>query len=279
MLIGRTRTMAFQGRRTEATRLTMIDVNVNLSHWPARRLPFDDTSQLVRKLKESGITQAWAGSFDGLLHKDIAAVNARLAEACSSANADLLIPFGSVNPTLPDWQDDVRRCVEEHKMPGIRLHPNYHGYALEDTRFGELLDLADKDGLIVQIAIKMEDERTQHRLLRVDPVDAAPLAGQLQARPQLRVVLLNSLRTLRGDTISQLAAAGRVYFEISMQEGVGGITSLLAHAPLDRVLFGSYFPFFYLESALLKLRESELAQFQLDAITRGNATQLLNSSD
>ena len=81
------------------------------------------------------------------------------------------------------------------------------------------------------------------------------------------------------DAISQLAAAGRLYFEISMQEGVGGLTTLLQHAPLDRVLYGSYFPFFYLESALLKLRESELAQFQLDAIARENAAQLLNSAD
>ncbi len=187
-----------------------------------------------------------------------------------------MLPFGVVNPTLPDWQDDVRRCAEEHKMPGIRLHPNYHGYTLDDPRFVELLDLADKRSLIVQIAVKMEDERTQHRLLRVEPVETTPLAEQLKARPKLRVVLLHSLRTLRSDTISQLAAAGLVYFEISMQEGVGGVTTLLEHAPLDRVLFGSYFPFFYLESALLKLRESELAQFQIDAITRGNASPLLN---
>lgn len=257
----------------------MIDVNVNLSHWPTRRLPLDDTPQLVQKLRESGIVQAWAGSFDGLLHKDIAAVNSRLAAACSNEGESLLLPFGSINLTLPDWRDDVRRCLEEHKMRGIRLHPNYHGYTLDDPRFSELLDLADKRGLIVQIAIKMEDERTQHRLLRVDPVDTAPLVEHLKTRSQLRVVLLNSLRTLRRDTISQLAAAGRLYFEISMQEGVGGLTTLLEHAPLDRVLFGSYFPFFYLESALLKLRESELAQFQLDAITRDSATRLLNSTD
>ncbi|MBI2481460.1 MAG: metal-dependent hydrolase, partial [Planctomycetia bacterium] len=150
---------------------------------------------------------------------------------------------------------------------------------LDDPRCSELRDLADKLGRIVQIAIKMEDERTQHRLLRVEPVEAAPLIEHLKTRPKLRVVLLNSLRTLRSDTISQLAAAGRVYFEISMQEGVGGIATLLEHAPWDRVLFGSYFPFFYLESALLKLRESELAQCQLDAITQVNASQLLSHPD
>lgn len=255
----------------------MIDVNINLSRWPTRRLPFDETSRLVEKLTASGIKQAWAGSFDGLLHKDLAAVNARLAEECATVAPGFLVPFGSINPTLPDWEDDVRRCAEDHKMHGIRLHPNYHDYTLEDERFVKLLDLAKRHHLIVQIAIKMEDERTQHKLLRVDPVDAMPLVELLKNKPDLPIVLLNSLRTLRNDGISQLAAAGNIHFEISMQEGVGGITKLLEHAPLARVLLGSHFPFFYLELALLKLRESELARFQLAAITTENAQRLLDS--
>lgn len=257
----------------------MIDVNVYLSHWPTRRLPFDEATELAKKLADAGIKTACVGSFDGLLHKDIAAVNLRLVELCSKHGSGALLPFGSVNPTLPDWKEDLRRCAEEHQMRGIRLHPNYHGYSLADPRFSELLELANKYSLIVQLAVKMEDERTQHRLLRVDQFDTLPLVQQLKSLPDLRVVLLNSLRTLRTDTISQLAGAGHVYFEISMQEGVGGITKLLEHAPLERVLFGSYFPFFYLESALLKLRESELAQFQLNAISQANANQLLNPTD
>ena len=53
----------------------IIDVNVNLSRWPTRRLPCDETPHLVARLRERGIAQAWAGSFDGLLYKDLAAVN------------------------------------------------------------------------------------------------------------------------------------------------------------------------------------------------------------
>lgn len=255
----------------------MIDTNIHLSRYPTRRLPFDETPRLVQRLKSAAVTQAWAGSFDGLLHKDIGGVNQRLHDECAAAGEEVLLPFGSVNPTLPDWQEDVRRCAEDYEMPGIRLHPNYHGYTLDDERFKALLDLAGRYHLIVQVVIKMEDERTQHRLLRVDPVDASPLITLVQSRPKLVVVLLNALRSVRGDTISQLTANGNVFVEISMQEGVGGITKLLKHAPLDRVLFGSHFPFFNLESAQLKLRESELAQFQLTAITSGNAQRLLDS--
>ena len=62
----------------------MIDTNLYLSRWPARRLPLDDTPKLVAALKTHGIKEAWAGSFDALLHKDIGSVNARLAVECKA---------------------------------------------------------------------------------------------------------------------------------------------------------------------------------------------------
>jgi hypothetical protein len=252
----------------------MIDVNVNLSRWPFRRLPCDEPTRLVDKLKACGITQAWAGSFDGLLHRDVAAVNARLADDCQEHGPDLLVPFGTVNPKLPDWQEDLRRVDEDHRMSGVRLHPNYHGYALDDPVFAELLTQAERRGLIVQLAVRMEDTRTHHPLMIVPDVDVGPLAELVTERPKLRLVVLNGLRTLRGPTLAQLTRSGNVYFEIAMLEGVAGIATLLRSIPLERVLFGSYFPFFHLESALLKLRESDLTAAQVEAITRQNALRL-----
>ena len=48
--------------------LGLIDVNVNLARWPLRRLRFDNTAALVAKFRSHGVAQAWAGSFDSLLH-------------------------------------------------------------------------------------------------------------------------------------------------------------------------------------------------------------------
>jgi predicted TIM-barrel fold metal-dependent hydrolase len=253
----------------------MIDVNVNLSRWPTRRLPCDEPDVLVAKLRGMGVRQAWAGSLDALLHKDVAAVNRRLQETCRQHGNGILVPFGCVNPTLPDWEDDIRRCAEVHEMPGIRVHPNYHGYALHDPRFARLLDLAQASGMVVQLAIQMEDERTQHPLMRVETVDPSSLADLVSKRPSLRLVLVNALRKISPTTASSLCDAGDVYFEIAMLEGAGGIARMLDQVPLKRILFGSYLPVFNFESALLKLRESELSDRQLDAITADNAARLL----
>jgi predicted TIM-barrel fold metal-dependent hydrolase len=253
----------------------LIDVNAYLSHWPLRRLSGDDTADLVSRLRRHGVAQAWVGSLNGLLHKDIGAVNTRLADECRRHGDGLLVPFGSVNPKLPDWQDDLRRCVEEHHMPGIRLHPNYHGYTLDDPDFAKLLQLATERGLIVQSALIMEDERTMHPRLRVEPTNVTGLSALVKQTPGLRLVLLNSQSVLRGRALAELLAAGEVYVEIAMLEGVGGVANLLAQVLPSRVLFGSYAPVFYFESALLKLQESPLSDEQLGAIRSANARRLL----
>lgn len=254
----------------------MIDVNVYLSRWPFRRLPCDDTPALAEKLKNAGVKHAWCGSFDALLHKDIAGVNARLADDCKShvgGEKPLLVPFGAVNPKLPDWKEDLRRCAEVHKMPGIRLHPNYHGYKLDDPDFAALIAAAAERKLIVQLAIRMEDPRTQHPLLQVPDVDAAPLEAVMKQHPNMRLVILNGLMPLRPDLVDKLAAAG-VSFDIATLEGIAGLTRLLQSVPLERILFGSYFPFFAWEAAKLKLQESALARFQREAIGEKNAAAI-----
>ena len=159
-------------------------------------------------------------------------------------------------------------------MPGIRLHPNYHGYKLDDPDFGRLLRLAAERHLIVQLALEMEDERMMHPLLRVEPVDITPLPPLVKQTPGLRLVLLNALRTLRDQPLLDLIAAGQVYVEISMLEGVAGVANLLAQVPANRVLFGSHAPLFYYEAALFKLKESPLSEEQLRAIRSQNARAL-----
>ncbi len=252
----------------------MIDVNVSLSRWPFRRLPDDETPRLVSRLKSAGVTHAFAGSFDALLHKDVAAVNSRLFDECNTHGDGLLLPFGCVNPMLPDWREDVRRCHETHHMRGIRLHPNYHGYTLDQPEFAELLALASQHKLIVQLSLMLEDERTQHPLMQVPAVDTSPLPEVLKQHPNLPLILLNSGRSLHGEALTQLANSGNVYFDIAMQESVGGLTKLTKLVPHERILFGSHAPFFYHDSATLKLQESNLGETISQAIAFGNASQL-----
>jgi hypothetical protein len=253
----------------------MIDVNVFMSRWPFRRLALDEPAGLVAGLRQHGITQAWVGSFDGIFHKDLASANVRFAHDCRNHGADLLIPIGSINPKLPDWHEDLRRCYEELRMPGIRLHPNYHGYRLDDPAFSEVLRLAASHGFVVQLAVAMEDERTQHPLMRVPPVDLSPLPDILKNASGARLVLLNIDPIQNAERLKELFSFDNVYFDLSMIEGVNGVARLAKAVSSQRILFGSNCPLFYLESALLKVREADCTDAEKRAILAGNARGLL----
>jgi predicted TIM-barrel fold metal-dependent hydrolase len=257
----------------------IIDTNVYLSHWAVRRSWAGSPSGLVEKLKHHGVTAAWVGSFESVLHTDIAGANSRLAEACAKNGDGFLRAFGTVNPTFPDWEDDLRRCHEVHRMPGIRVFPNYHGYTLDDPRFGKLLELASRRSMLVQVALSIEDDRSQNPVLVAPPVQPGPLPDAMQKVAGARVMLLNSGSRVLGASspLLQRLIAARVHFEIGTLEGVAGIESLLRRALGIQLSFGSHSPYFYFEAALLKLQESDLTGEQLAAIMHGNAQAALAS--
>lgn len=257
----------------------IIDVNANVSRWPFRRTPCDEVSRLAEKLQAHGVQQAWVGSLDGLFHRDLGGVNGRLAEDCRSERRVQLVPFGSVNPRLPDWQEDLRRCAEDHRMAGLRLHPNYHGYRLDEPVFSQLLDLAAERRLIVQLVVRMDDVRVQHPLMQVSDVDVKPLAGLLRTRPNLRLLLLNSQATLRGADLQPLAMIDRFGVDIAMQEGVGGVAALVRMVGPTQVFFGSHLPLFALESAILKIQEAGLDDGQRRAVECENAQRWLGGGE
>jgi predicted TIM-barrel fold metal-dependent hydrolase len=259
----------------ESPPLHIIDTNVSLFQWPFRRMPLDRTDVLVAKLRSLGVVQAWAGSFEGLLHRDVAGVNQRLAAACEE-HADL-IPIGTINPASPGWNDDLDRCITEHNMPGIRLHPNYHRYSLTDARFTELLSLATDAGLLVQITVAMEDTRTQHSLVRVPDVDLGPLSSRNGLVRGARVQILNA--RLQPAELKTLSSNVGIFFDTARVDGTDGVPSLLNSVPRGRVLFGSHAPFLIPEAALIRVHESgRLDQSSLAAVLSGNARSVLGES-
>lgn len=263
--------------------VALVDTNVHLFEWPFRRLPYDRTNALVAKLRRHGVQEAWAGSFEALLSKDLSGVNERLVEACRREGAGLFVPFGSVNPLWPDWEEELRRCDEAHHMGGIRLYPGYHGYTLDHPDFGRLLELATRRRLVVQLALELEDTRVQHPLIKAPVVSPAPLVAALKNVPGARIQLLNSWQWVRSAAAKPLLQMENVVHDISNLEASGAVGRIIAgqhpllsaKMPVERLLFGSQAPYFPVEAALIKLFESPLSLPQLNAIMSDNARRLI----
>lgn len=265
----------------------IVDTNVHLFEWPFRKLKYQRTETLLAKLRKHRIAKAWAGSFEAVFHKQLDASNRRLAEECKTRGGDCLVPIGCVNPVWPNWDEDLRRCHHEYGISGLRLYPSYHGYAFDDPQFVRLLRAATKRHMLIQIALRLEDERVHHPAFDVPKLNVAPLVEVLKSVPQAKVQLINSAGSLLGNSVSALVAETQVTFDIAATEGNGGIGRLIAGTnpgyrgaiPASRLLYGSHMPFFPCESALLKLFESPLDLEQLVQVMHGNAERVMGESD
>ena len=261
----------------------IIDTNVNLFDWPFRALKYRDTKDLVAKLKKHRVIEAWAGSFEALLSKDINGVNTRLAAECREHGPGFLIPFGSVNLAWPDWEDDFRRCHEDHKMPGLRIYPGYQPFDLDHPGMESLVKMTFERGLILQVVFGMEDPRVHHPIINVGPATFGPLLKAVNGVPNAKVQLLHFSGSSRGEELSQFMAKPNTFMDISRLEGNGAVGRMIGtieglpspRVPVDRIVFGSHAPYFPVETAILKLVESPLDVQQLQAILQGNARRLL----
>lgn len=262
----------------------IVDTNVHLFEWPFRRLKYGRTDALVAKLRKHRITTAWAGSFEAVLEKQLDIVNRRLADDCQAHGDGILTAIGSVNPAWPGWAADLQECHKRHRMPGVRLYPMYHGYALDHPEFARLLAETARRNMLVQIVLRLEDERVHHPAVAVEPVDVAPLVGLLKDLPEAKVQLINSAGPLLGKNVSALVKETTVTFDIAATEGNGGVGQLIEGTnysyrgaiPVERLLFGSHAPYFPCESALLKLFESPLSLQQLRLLMHANASRLIS---
>ena len=247
----------------------VVDTNVSLFQWPFRRLPLDNADDLCATLQQLGITEAWAGSFESLLHRDIRACNERLAKACQ-IRAEL-IPVGAVNPTLPDWQHDLKLCLGRYAMPGVRLLPGYHGYTLNDEIFGQLLATATELGGFVQVAVAMEDTRTQSHSVQAPNVDPQPLKHWMQKIPQARVQILNCRPT--ASDRQTFASIPRLTLDTSRVDGTDGVATLVNAVGADRLLYGSHAPFLIPEAACIRMLETGVSAADVQLIMQENAAK------
>lgn len=255
----------------------LIDTHVYLDHWPHQQLHGDEPSELIPILTSNQVAQAWAGSFDGLFHKDIGAVNQRLADTCTQHGNGRLIPFGAVNPTLPDWEEDLRRCHEIFHMPGIRLHPNYHGYTLDDPRFARLLELAAAAGLVVQLVAWMDDSSHKWLTPAAAQVDLKPLTKVVAMLPNLRLVIAGGVRNADDEAVRSLEPSQQIYFDFAQLADGNSLTTFADRASPDRIVFGSGAPLHSVESARTKLQNAKLSNERRSAIASRTATRLIGN--
>jgi predicted TIM-barrel fold metal-dependent hydrolase len=225
----------------------LIDVNVSLGRWPFQWFDPASAAQLDAHLAAEGIAEAWVGSMDAVLYPDV--------DACDEQLARQIEPFArlrmvkTINPVLGNWRDSFERAADDG-IHAIKLYPNYHQYALSDSRAYELASLAGERGIIVLLPLRIDDERNQYPLMKVPAVDARDVVALASVLPRTIFIVLGTLLP----EWDVLRAAGNVMVEVSFVEFFQTLAAGLRAMPVERIVFGSHTPMFTTRSAVLKWR-------------------------
>jgi len=192
---------------------------------------------------------------------------------CRKIRSDRIAPLPSVHPKTPDAPAWLGRFAEEG-FAGIKLHPMYQAFAVDEGALDGIYAAAGERGLLVvlhcgrDIAFPPDDDRASPaRLRRV-----------VQRHPRLRLLCTHMGGWRMWDQVERELLGTEVYMETSFAlEDLGPrqAADMIRRHGTQRVLFGSDWPWAAQRHQVDLLRKLPLTDQERDALLWSNAARML----
>jgi uncharacterized protein len=185
-----------------------------------------------------------------------------------------IIPLPSVHPKGPDPVGKAR-LVAQAGLPGIKLHPYYQDFELDDPALFHFFRVLEQMGLLVVCHTGFDFAFPRDR--KADPVRIVRLLDKF---PNLRFVATHIGAWEDWDEVERHLLGKPIYMEISMSLEQLGLTrgrELLTAHPADRILFGSDSPWTSQAETLRLARALDLGPERERLLLGENARGLLAS--
>jgi uncharacterized protein len=186
--------------------------------------------------------------------------------------SERIVPLPSIHPKGPDSVGQVRR-VAEAGLAGIKLHPYYQDFDLDDESLFPLYRAIDEYGLLLVCHTGFDFAFPRDR--KADPVRIRRVVERV---PGLKLVATHMGAWDDWDEVERHLIGHPISMDISLSLDLLGPKRardmILAH-PADRVLFGTDSPWGSQSETIQSLRALGLGEERENAILWGNAQVLL----
>ena len=177
-------------------------------------------------MDELGVDVSVVFTYDGLLRPTPEA-NDSLARFVAAA-PERMVAFATVDPRDPGAGAEVERCVREHGMRGVKLHPWLQGFSAHEPGLQDLCEAAAELGLPILFHDGTPPFST--------PLQLATLARR---HPRTTVILGHGgLHDLWREAIAAVATTDNVHLCMCATPGYA-MRAIVARCPLERLLFGT----------------------------------------
>ncbi len=186
--------------------------------------------------------------------------------------SEKIIPFASLIPTQEDWQE-VLEDIASRGFKGIKLHPEFQNLDVDDPKSVAVIKRAEELGLIVMLHAGKDPGYAP-------PEHCSPirLARVLEKVNGNKIIAAHMGGWKDWEDVEKILCGSPVYFDTSCI--VGFIESevcknLIRKHGVDKILFGSDFPWFTAGQTLEFIKSLNLTQEEMDKICYKNAVKLL----
>ncbi len=226
-------------------------------------------SELSTELNRLKIQTGLSSNLENLFSRDNIYSNSRFLEKVKPHHP-VIRPFLAVNPSVPSWREALK--IFQGKYCGLKLFHRFHGYSLLDPSIEEFFSAAEKMSMPVVAGLRLFEERTQPFILKQLP---EPDAGQMKEIAGRHQDISFIFSGASGAETDELLASGKdnVYVTIPFVEGEKMLAGF-GDSEAEKIIFGSNFPFFYIEAALAKVQYMGCSSVSRELVLSGNAGKL-----
>ena len=206
--------------------------------------------------------------------------------AVAAANADVLIPFASIDPHKGRrGVDEARRLIAEHGVRGFKFHPNVQGFFPNDRLAYPLYEVIEEAGLPALFHSGHSGVGSGLpggggiRLKYSNPMYVDDVAVDF---PDLKIVLAHPSFPWQDEAISIALHKPQVYIDLSGWSPKYFPPQLVHYANTllrERVLFGTDYPFITPERWLADFDTLDIRPEVRPLILKENAIRLLGLKD
>jgi predicted TIM-barrel fold metal-dependent hydrolase len=195
-----------------------------------------------------------------------------ILEWSKAIRSERIIPFPSLHPADPQILEHLEMLHQEG-FKGVKMHPYYQNYYLDDPNLDELYVQLSELGII--LVIHAGYDMAFPRIRRGDP---ERIRRTCQRFPDLKMIATHLGGWEDWEDVQRLLLGAPIYMELSFaMEGLGPHRlreMLLAH-PRDYLLFGTDSPWTDQATNLQRLADLKLPAPLFEQIVSGNAHRLL----
>ncbi len=223
-------------------------------------------SQLIKAGGEAGVSRFIVQSV-ATVPGQVQSINNFIAK-CVEEYPDKLIGFGALHPDFENIRGEVSR-MESLGLRGIKLHPDFQRFDLDDERAFPIYEIAEERGLpiLFHIGDTRQDFSSPERLLNV-----------MKKFPALKAIGAHLCGWSMWDRGAELFAHSGVYAECSSSLyalSPEPAAELIREIGSDRVMWGTDYPMWNAKEEIGRFNKLPLTAEEREDILSRNALRLL----